>query len=124
MNTLCAADHLWPLYLLQFIIIYLLLYILLYIISYQGRSDTHSNQAFEGVKLMTLVKASEVFWCQIFYSRECHTTNATVGDLSNTRVLLLVNKIYATENKHLLGIYAVVNQVTLRPKEIIHMFVA
>ena len=35
----------------------------------------------------------------------------------------LVNKIDATENKHLLGIYAVVNQVTLRPKEIIHIFV-
>ena len=31
---------------------------------------------------------------------------------------------YATENIHLLGIYAVVNQVTSRPKEIIHMFVA
>ena len=58
----------------------------------------------------------------MFYPRECHVADATVGDLSNTRVLLLVNKIYATENKHLLGIYAVVNQVTLRPKEIIHMF--
>ena len=59
----------------------------------------------------------------MFYSRECHTTNVTVGDLSNTRVLLLVNKVYATDNKHLIGIYAVVNQVTLPPKEIIHMFV-
>ena len=39
------------------------------------------------------------------------------------RVLLLVNKIYKTENKHLLGIYAVVNQVTLRLKYMIHMFV-
>ena len=58
-----------------------------------------------------------------FYSRECHTTNATVGDLSNTCVFLLVNKINATANKHQLGIYAVVNQVTLRPKEIIHMLV-
>ena len=62
------------------------------------------------------------FWRQIFYSREFHTTNATVGDLSNTRILLLVNKIYVTENKSLLGIYAVMNQVTLRPKEIIHVF--
>ena len=44
---------------------------------------------------------------------KCHC-----GDLSNTRVLRLVNKTHATENKHLLGIYAVVNQVTLRPKEI------
>ena len=35
----------------------------------------------------------------------------------------LVDKIYATENKHLLGIYAVVNQVILPPKEIIHIFV-
>ena len=41
----------------------------------------------------------------------------------NTRVLLLVNKIYKTENKHLLGIYTVVNQVVLLPKEMIHMFV-
>ena len=50
-------------------------------------------------------------------------TNATAGNLSNTSVLLLVNKMYSTENKHLLGIYAVVNQVTLPPKEIIQMFV-
>ena len=35
----------------------------------------------------------------------------------------MVNKINAMENKHLLGIYAVVNQVTLRPKEIIHMLI-
>ena len=35
------------------------------------------------------------------YFRECHTVNATVGDLSNTRVLHLVNQIYITENKHL-----------------------
>ena len=47
----------------------------------------------------------------------------TVADLSNTRVLLLVNKIYTTENKYLLEIYAIVKQVTLRPKELIHMFV-
>ena len=50
-------------------------------------------------------------------------TNATVGDLSNTSVLPFVNKMYSTENKHLRGIYAVANQVTLRPKEMIHMFV-
>ena len=39
------------------------------------------------------------------------------------RVLLLISKIYTTENKRLLGIYAVVDQVTLRPKGMIHMFV-
>ena len=33
-------------------------------------------------------------------------------------------KIYTTENKHRFGIYAVVNQVTLHPKEIIHIFVS
>ena len=33
-------------------------------------------------------------------------------------------QIYATENINLLVIYAVMNQITLRPKEIIHMFVA
>ena len=89
---------------------------------YQGRNETLSCQAFEGVKFMAIVNASDIFgrffWRQIFYSREFHTTNATVGDLSNTRVLLLVNKIYALENKHLFGIYTVVNQVTLRRKEI------
>ena len=47
----------------------------------------------------------------------------TVADLSNTRVLLLVNKLYTTKNKCLLGIYAIVNQVNLRLKEMIHMFV-
>ena len=45
------------------------------------------------------------------------------GDLWNTRILLLVINIYVTENKHQLGIYAVVNQIALHPKEIIHMFV-
>ena len=65
----------------------------------------------------------QVFWRQIIYSWECHTANATAADLSNTRVLLLVNKIYTTENKYLIGIYAIVNQVTLRPKAMIHMFV-
>ena len=46
-----------------------------------------------------------------------------VGDVSNTCILLLVINIYVTENKHQLGIYAVVNQIALHPKEIIHMFV-
>ena len=31
---------------------------------------------------------------------------------------------YATENIHQLGIYALVNQVTLRPEEIINMFIS
>ena len=57
----------------------------------------------------------------MFDSRDCQTAIATV--VSNTRVLLLVNKTYTTENKHLLGIYAVVNQVTLCPKVMMHMFV-
>ena len=51
----------------------------------------------------------------MFDSQECHTANAT--DLSKTRVLILVNKIYTMENKRLLGIYAVVNQVTLEHNE-------
>ena len=59
----------------------------------------------------------------IFYSWECHSANDTAIVPSNTRVLLLISKIYTTENKHMLGIYAVVNQVTLSPKEMIHMFV-
>ena len=57
----------------------------------------------------------------MFDSRDCQTAIATV--VSNTRVLLLVNTTYTTENKHLLGIYAVVNQVNLCSKEMIHMFV-
>ena len=75
---------------------------------------------------MTIVKASNIFG-KFFDVKFCIlenvTTNATVGDLSNTRVLLLINKINATENRHLLGIYAVINQVTLCPNKIIHMFV-
>ena len=47
-----------------------------------------------------------------------------VSDLSNTRVLLFVNNKNATENKRLLEIYAVVNQVTSRPKQKIQMFVS
>ena len=41
-----------------------------------------------------------------------HVADATVGYLSNTHIFLLVNKIYATKNKHMLEIYAVVNQAT------------
>ena len=93
----------------------------------QRRSETPSNEASERIKFITTVNFFNIFgisfWRQIFYSRECHTANATVGDLSNTRVLLLVDKTYTDENNHLLGIYTVVRQVTLRPKRIIHMFV-
>ena len=68
---------------------------------------------------MTIVNVSDIFGkffdVKFFYSQEFHTRNVTVGDIPNTRVLHLVNKIDATENKHLLEIYAVVNQVTLRP---------
>ena len=46
-----------------------------------------------------------------------YAANATVGDLPNTRVLLLINKICTMENKHLLVIYVVVNQVTLSLKD-------
>ena len=50
-----------------------------------------------------------IIWRQIFGFQEFHTTNSTVGDLSNIRVLLLVDKIYTT----------VVSQVTIGSKEII-----
>lgn len=84
-----------------------------------GRSEIPSKQAFEGGKFyysskLFLVKG---FWHQIFNSRECYTANSTASNLSNTCVLLLINKIYITESK------PVVNRVTLRPKEMIHMFV-
>ena len=46
--------------------------------------------------------------CWYFYLRGCHTSNVVVGDLSYTRVLLQISKICKTENKHLLGIYAIV----------------
>ena len=65
----------------------------------------------------------QIFWSQICYSREFHTVNVIVTDLSNTYILLLVNKKYTTENKDVLGIYVVVNLVTLRPKDMIQMFV-
>ena len=61
------------------------------------------------------------FWLNIydvkfFHSRECHTVNIAVGDLSDTCLLLFLNEKHATENKHLLRIYAVVDQVTRTPK--------
>ena len=85
----------------------------------QGRSETPSNQVFEGVKFITTVNSSNIYNF-LFYSRECHTVNVT--DLS--LVFLLVSNIYKMENKHLLGTYAVVDQVTLLPKEVNHKFVA
>ena len=93
----------------------------------QRRRETPSNKASERVKFITTVNFSDIFgisfWRQIFYSPECHTANTTVGDLSNTRLVLLVNKTYTIENNHLLGVYTSVRQVTLRPKKIIHLFV-
>ena len=91
-----------------------------------GRNKTLSNQAFERVKYITIVNSSDIFGKNFltsnFYSREYYTANATASDLSNKCVLILVKKIYTTEYKHLLGIYAVVNQVTLRPMEMTDMF--
>ena len=50
-----------------------------------------------------------------------HVADATVGYLSNTHIFLLVNKIYATKNKHVRDLCS---SVPGYPKEIIHMFVA
>ena len=75
---------------------------------------------------MTIVNGSDIFgkFFDVKFSiRECQTTNGAFGDLSNIRDLLLVNKVYVTENKHLLGTYAAVNQVTFHSKEIIHIFI-
>ena len=74
-------------------------------------------------QIITIVNPSnifKVFWHQTFNSWECYTTNVTVADLSNMGILLLVNKIYTTGNKHR-QICAGVNQVTLYPKEMTHM---
>ena len=52
----------------------------------QERSETPSKQAFEGVKSMTIVNASDIFgkffWDQFFYSGECHNTNTTLDNVS------------------------------------------
>ena len=75
---------------------------------------------------MTMVKASYIFgkfFNLKFFILENVIPQMPLPVIYQTCVLLLVNKIYATENKHLLGIYAAVNKVTLRPKEIIPMFV-
>ena len=47
----------------------------------------------------------------------------SVSELSNTRVLLYVNKIYIRENKYLFEIYAIVNKIMLCPMEMNHMLV-
>ena len=75
---------------------------------------------------MTIVKASYIFgkfFNLTFFILENVIPQMALPLIYQTCVLLLVNNIYAMENKHVLGIYAVVNKVTLRPKEIIHMFV-
>ena len=79
--------------------------------------------SFEGVISITTVNSSDIFGkffdIKFFILENVipQIANATVDDLSSMCILLFVNKIYATENEHLLGIYAVVKQITLRPKE-------
>ena len=51
------------------------------------------------------------------------TTYATVGDILKYACPSFSQQVYTTENKHLFGIYTVVNQVVLLPKVMIHMFV-
>ena len=77
----------------------------------KGRIDNPSNQAFEGVKFIKIVNSSNIFGKSFLTSKFL------------ILVSLLVNKIYSTKNKHLLGTYAVVNQVSLRSNEMIHMLV-
>ena len=79
--------------------------------------------SFEGVISITTVNSSDIFGkffdIKFFILENVipQIANATVDDLSSMCILLFVNKICATENEHLLGIYAVVKQITLRPKE-------
>ena len=93
---------------------------------FQGRSETPSNQTFEGVKFMTIVKASDIsgkFFDVKIFILENVTPQVPLSVIYQISASYFGQQDYATENMHLLGIYAVVNQVTLRPKEIIHTFV-
>ena len=83
----------------------------------QERSETPSNLWFRAHIFVTFFEVK-------FFILESVIPQIPVSVTYQTCARpFLVNKVYATENKHLFGIYAVVNQVTLCPKEIIHMFV-
>ena len=76
---------------------------------------------------MTIVNASDIFdkFFDIkFFILENVIPQMPLSVIYQTRASFFWSTRYATGNMHLLGIYAVVNQVTLRPKKIIHMFVA
>ena len=92
-----------------------------------GRSEIPSNQVFEGVKFMTTVKASDIsvsfLTSDFLFSRMSYHKCHCRWSIKHARPSF-GQQDYATENIHLSGIYAVVNQVTLRLKEIIHMFIA
>ena len=92
----------------------------------QGDSETPSNQAFERVKVMTIVNASDIFGK--FFNVKFFILKNVIAQMSlsviyQTRASFFWSARYTQRYKHLLGIYAVVNQVSLRPKEIIHIFV-
>ena len=75
---------------------------------------------------MTIVNTSDIFgkfFDVKFFIQENVIPQMLLSVIYQTRPSF-GQQIYATENIHLLVIYAVMNQITLRPKEIIHMFVA
>ena len=89
----------------------------------QGHNETPSNQTFDGVKFMTIVNASDIFG-KLFDVKFFILENFILQMPLSVIYPSFGQKDYATENIHLLGIYAVVNQATWPPKEIIHMSVA
>ena len=78
------------------------------------------------VKFIAIVNPSDIlgkfFYVKLFILENV-ILQMPLSVVYQTRAYFLWSTRYRTENKHLLVVYAVVNQITLRPKEIIHMSV-
>ena len=77
--------------------------------------STQRSQICYNTKLFGYFRLN-IYNVKLFHSWEWHIVNIAIGDFSDTRLLFFLNKIHATENKHLLQIYAILNKVTGTPK--------
>ena len=90
------------------------------LIAYQARSETPSNQAFEGVKLLQW-KLFWYFWYKFFDVKFFILENAILqmplSLIYQTHASFFWSTKYTQQIINTLGAYAVVNDATLRPKE-------
>ena len=77
----------------------------------QGHSETLSNQAFEGVKFVTIVNASDIFGK--FFDVNFFIFENVIPQIPLSVIYQNTRPSFAQQKMHLLGIYAVVNQITL-----------